>query len=107
MRCPRCADEHFIRNGKAEQRYKYKSCGFQFTVRHPGASWQCELTVFLYCCDLSMNAIAKMFDVAPSTIMQWIQKFGEQHAHPPEPDTDTAVVVELDEMRHYLKKRKL
>ena len=37
--------------------------------------------------------------------MQWIWKFGEQYAHPPELDTDTAVTVSLDDMRHYLKTR--
>ena len=40
----------------------------------------------------------------PTTILRWIRKFGIQHAQPPEPETDTAVVLELDEMWHYLKK---
>jgi hypothetical protein len=51
-----------------------------------------------------MNAIAKILRASPSTILQWIRDFGNQHAQPPEPQTDT-VVLELDEMWHYLKKK--
>jgi IS1 family transposase len=52
-----------------------------------------------------MNAIAKILRASPSTILQWIRDFANQHAQPPEPQTD-AVVLELDEMWHYLKKKK-
>jgi transposase-like protein len=111
MPCPRCAHTHCIKNGKVEKRprYKCKSCGFQFTRLTPGGYplWQCALAVFLYCHGLSMNAIAKMFSVSPSTILRWIRKFGEQHLQLPEPETDATVVVELDEMWHYLKKTKV
>jgi hypothetical protein len=51
-----------------------------------------------------MNAIAKILRASPSTILQWIRDFANQHAQPPEPETD-AVVLELDEMWHYLKKK--
>ena len=51
-----------------------------------------------------MNAIAKIIGASPSTILEWIRNFGSQHAHPPEPQADT-VVLELDEMWHYLKKK--
>ena len=61
-------------------------------------------SVFLYCHGLSMNAIAKILRASPSTILQWIRDFANQHAQPPEPQTDT-VVLELDEMWHYLKKK--
>ena len=48
-----------------------------------------------------------MFSVSPTTILRWIRKFGIQHAQLPEPETGTAVVLELDEMWHSLKKRKV
>ena len=60
--------------------------------------------VFLYCHGLSMNAISKMLGTAPSTILKWIRNFSHQHAHPPQPQTD-AVVLELDEMWHFLKEK--
>ena len=63
-------------------------------------------TVFLYCHGLSMNAIAKMLHASPSTILEWIRNFGGEHAKPPEPhETAKTVVLELDEMWHYLKKK--
>ena len=46
----------------------------------------------------------KILRASPSTILQWIRDFANQHAQPPEPQTDT-VVLELDEMWHYLKKK--
>ena len=63
------------------------------------------LTVFLYCHGRSMNAIAKMLRASPSTILEWIRKFGGEHAKTPEPEKTEAVVIELDEMWHYLKKK--
>ncbi len=48
----------------------------------------------------------KMLRASPSTILEWIRKFGGEHAKPPEPDKTEAVVIELDEMWHYVKKNK-
>ncbi len=59
----------------------------------------------LYCHGLSMNTIAKMLHASPSTILDWIRNFGSEHAKPPEPQETGAVVLELDEMWHYLKKK--
>ncbi len=52
-----------------------------------------------------MNAIAKMLHASPSTILEWIRNFGGEHAKPPEPQEIGAVVLELDQMWHYLKKK--
>lgn len=110
MSCPRCEHLHCVKNGKVEgkQRYRCKSCKFQFTRLTPRGHplWLRALAVFLYCHGLSMNAIAKMFSVSTPTILRWIRKFGVQHAQPPEPEAGTAVVLELDEMWHYLKKKR-
>ena len=53
-----------------------------------------------------MNAIAKMLRASPSTLLDWIRKFGGEHAKPPEPQQTGAVVLELDEMWHSLKRNK-
>ena len=110
MRCPKCQHPHFVKNGfvNEKQRYKCKNCNYQWTENHKHRGRpiaERALAVFLYCHGLSMNAIAKMF-AAPSTILQWIRNFSSEHAQPPEPQAD-AVVFELDEMWHYLKKNKL
>ena len=102
MSCPKCQHTHFVKNGHVseKQRYKCKSCGYQWTENHtyrgrPLA--EKALAVFLYCHGLSMNAIAKMLGASPSTILDWVRHFGTEHAHLPEPRAE-AVVLELDEM---------
>ncbi len=110
MSCPRCQHPHFVKNGRIheKQRYKCKDCSYQWTENHtyrgrPLA--EKALAVFLYCHGKpSMNAIAKMLHASPSTILEWIRTFGGEHAKPPQPQETRAVVLELDEMWHYLKK---
>lgn len=112
MSCPRCQHPHFVKNGhiNEKQRYKCKDCHYQWTTEktyrgRPLA--EKALAVFLYCHGLSMNAIAKMIQASPSTILDWIRNFGGEHANSPEPQQTNAVVLELDEMWHYLKKQTL
>ena len=110
MTCPRCQHPHFVKNGHIteRQRYKCKDCHYQW-IENPiyrgRPLAEKALAVFLYCHGLSMNAIAKMLHASPSTLLEWIRNFGNQHADPPEPEADT-VVLELDEMWHYLKKKR-
>ena len=110
MTCPRCQHPHFVKNGRIneKQRYKCKHCHYQWTENHiyrgrPLA--EKALAVFLYCHGLSMNAIAKMLQASPSTILEWGRNFAGEHAKPPQPQEATAVVLELDEMWHYCKKK--
>lgn len=110
MHCRKCQSTHFVKNGhiNKKQRYKCKKCDYQWTENHKHRGRplaERAFAVFLYCHGLSMNAISKMLDTAPSTILKWIRNFSNQHAHPPEHQTD-AVVLELDEMWHYLKEKK-
>ena len=110
MNCRKCQSTDFVKNGhiKKKQRYKCKKCDSQWTENHKHRGRPLEeraFAVFHYCHGLSMNAISKMLDTAPSTLLKWIRNFSNQHAHPPEPQTD-AVVLELDEMWHYLKEKK-
>src|SRR3712207_9293096 len=60
--------------------------------------------VLLYVSRLSMNRTAKLLGVSTPTVMAWIERFAEVYAQKPEPE-GRAVVVELDEMWHFLKKR--
>jgi hypothetical protein len=51
-----------------------------------------------------MNRTAKLLGVSTPSVMTWIEQFAEAYAQKPEPEGH-AVVVELDEMWHFLKKR--
>ncbi len=59
--------------------------------------------VLLYVGGLSMNRTAKLLGVSTPTVMAWIERFAEVYAQKPEPE-GRAVVIELDEMWHHLKK---
>jgi hypothetical protein len=51
-----------------------------------------------------MRAIARTFSVAPSTVLYWVRNFALKVYEKPVPQG--AVVIELDEMRHFIKSKK-
>ena len=105
--CPKCTHQHVVKAGKArgKQRWLCRGCGYQWTRTTPRGRplWQKSLAVFLYCHGLSMNALAKMFGVHASSVLQWIRRFAMEHSAKPEP-VGKAIVLEIDEMWHFLKK---
>jgi transposase-like protein len=108
LRCKRCGSEEQSKNGlmRGKQRYRCKACGLNFTDTPPrGMPLQVKVTaVLLYLSGLSMNRTAKLLGVSTPSVMAWIERFARDHAQKPEPE-GRALVVELDEMWHYLKKR--
>ena len=108
LRCKRCGAEEHVRNGlmRGKQRDRCKTCGLSFTDTPPrGMPLAMKAAaVLLYVSGLSMNRTAKLLGVSTPTVMAWIERFAEVHAQKPEPE-GRAVVIELDEMWHYLKKR--
>ena len=107
LRCKRCGSEEQTKNGfmRGRQRYRCKGCGLNFTDTPPrGMPFQLKVVaVLLYVSGLSMNRTAKLLGVSTPSVMAWIEQFAEAFAQKPEPE-GRAVVVELDEMWHFLKK---
>ena len=107
MRCKRCGGEEHVRHGlmRGKQRYRCKACGLNSTDTPPrGMPLAMKVTaVLLYVSGLSMNRTAKLLGVSTPTVQAWIERFAEVYAQKPEPE-GRAVVAELDEMWHYLKK---
>jgi transposase len=107
LRCKGCGGGEQVKNGfmRGEQRYRCKGCGLNFTDTPPrGMPLRVKVeAVLLYVSGLSMNRTAKLLGVSTPTVQAWIEKFAEIYAQKPEPE-GRAVVVELDEMWHYLKK---
>ncbi len=107
LRCKRCGSEEHVKNGliRGQQRHLCKSCGFNFTDTPP----RCKplalkaTAVLLYVSGLSMNRTAKLLGVLTPTVQVWLEQFAAAYAQKPEPEA-RAVVIELDEMWHYLKK---
>jgi hypothetical protein len=91
---------------RGKQRYRCRACGLNFTDTPPrGMPLQVKVTaVLLYVSGLSMNRTAKLLGVSTPSVMTWIEQFAKDYAQKPEPE-GRALVIELDEMWHYLKKR--
>ena len=108
MQCGKCGSKNSVKAGfnHGKQRYKCKECGRQFTQTQDKNATKRALSLYLYVVGLSMNAIARMVSVEPSTVLYWIKNFALRLYEKPTPQGD--VTVELDEMWHFLhsKKRK-
>src|SRR3954469_17775617 len=108
LQCKRCGGEEHVKNGlmRGKQRYRCKACGLNFTDTPPrGMPLRVKGTaVLLYLSGLSMNRTAKLLGVSTPSVMTWIERFAEVYAQKPEPE-GRALVIELDEMWHFLKKK--
>jgi transposase-like protein len=106
--CPQCGNNEAIRSGRVqqEQRWKCKECNYQYTRLAPRGRpvWQKSLVVFLYNSGMSMHAIAKIFDVQPSTVLKWLRIYGKEY--PAVQDTGNILTMELGAMQKHLKKKR-
>ena len=107
LRCKRCGSEEQVKNGlmRTKQRYLCKGCGLNVTDTPPRGKPLAlkAAAVLLYVSGLSMNRTAKLLGVSTPTIQAWLEQFAAAYAQKPEPE-GRAVVIELDEMWHDLKK---
>jgi len=92
---------------KGAQRYKCKECGRQFVPsRHHGRSETEKLTaVLLYINGLSLRTIGRLLKVTAAGVLKWVRQYAIENYEKPKPKSN-AVVIELDEMWHYLHSKK-
>jgi transposase-like protein len=107
--CKKCVSAEVVKAGKINenQRYKCKKCGCQFQPnRIKGRPESTKrLAILLYLCGLSMRTISKIVKTDVHAVYRWIRKFAEDNYEKPEPKGGS-VVVELDEMWHYIHNKK-
>src|SRR3712207_6223383 len=107
LRCKRCGSEEHVKNGlmRGKQRYLCKACGLNFTATPaPGKPPAMKvMAVLLYISRLAVDRTGKLLGVSTPTIQAWLEQFAKTYAQKPEPE-GRAVVIELDEMWHYVKK---
>ena len=107
LRCKRCGSAEQVKNGmmRGQQRYRCKACGLTFTdTPARGRPLALNVTaVLLSVSGLSMNRTAKLLGVSTPAVQGWIEQFAAAYAQKPEPQ-GRALVIELDEMWHDLKK---
>ena len=106
MMCPKCHSGQTVKAGHNHgmQRHKCKDCGYQYTEHEDKNALIRVQSLYLYICGLSMRTIARMFSVAPSTVLYWVRNFALKAYEKPTPQGD--VVIELDEMWHFIKSKK-
>lgn len=106
--CPKCAFQKSVKNGNhhGRRRYRCKQCGFQFTRSTPRGrpAQEKAMAVLLYTMGLSLNSIARLLSVSTPAVLRWVRLFAEKVYEKPEPRE--AVIVELDEMWHFLGSKK-
>lgn len=100
-KCPRCNHRRAIKSGLVlgEQRWKCKSCAYQFTRFEPRGRplWQKSLAVFLYSHGVSLHSIGRIFDVQPSTALKWVRSHSNSYATA-SPEKRTVMIMGLKEM---------
>ena len=108
MKCRKCGSSESVKNGKRgdAQCYKCKDCGFQYTRENSKGRSEAERNkaIALYLLGLSMRAIAQLFHVNVTTILYWVRNFAITHYTKPTPQGP--IVIELDEMWHFIKSKK-
>ena len=107
MKCKKCGSTHIVKNGKRRkvQCYLCRNCKHQFTSefgRH--GQEEVNMAVSLYSVGLSFRTIAALFCVNGSTIYRWIRAYAEANYEKPLPQGE--IVVELDELCHFIKSKK-
>ncbi len=87
-------------------KWKCKTCRRQTSLRgaRDGAAAardrkRLEATL-LYLCGLSLNVIAFLKGVVPSTILNWVRHCARRWAAKPQPGAEGVLVMELDEVWH-------
>ena len=107
--CPKCGSTEVVKNGKAvgKQRHKCRNCQYQFTRTEKRGKPQSVINtaIILYLFGLSMNAIAKLLKVSTPAVLYWIRTFARKQTLKPTPERAQVVVLELDEMWHFLEKK--
>ena len=107
--CPKCQSDRVIHNGSAAGKPKKqcKQCGDQFTRTTPrGKPLTTKINAVLwYLSGMSMNRVAFLLRVSAQAVLTWSRDFAKGSYEKPEP-TGRTIVLQLDEMWHYVKKKR-
>jgi transposase-like protein len=106
--CKRCQGTDYVKRGTVRnlQRYQCKTCGCNFTNTPPRGKPPAmkALALMLYAMgNMSFCSIARLLGVSDVAVLKWVR---DEARRLPEPAvTAETVIITLDEMWHFLKKR--
>ena len=106
--CKRCQGRDYVKHGTVRklQRYQCKACGYHFTdtpLRGKPPAMK-ALALMLYAMgNMSFGSIGRILGVSDVAVLNWVRNEARQL---PEPAVRAkTVIITLDEMWHFLKKR--
>lgn len=79
MICKRCGGQESHKNGmmNGKQRYRCKSCGFNFTTGFRGKPIELrQQALKLYLEGMGYRAIGRMLHVSNVTVLNWVRAYG-------------------------------
>jgi transposase len=107
--CPQCQSDRLVNNGSAAGKPKKlrRQCGYHFTRPTPrGKPLAMKVhAVLLDLSGISMHRIAFLLRVSAPSVLNWLRTLAQEHYEKPEPPS-RAIILELDEMWHYLKQKR-
>ena len=111
--CKNCSKDTIVKNGivRNKQRYKCKSCGYNFTLGDDRTSEKIvalkALVVLLYALSKgSYNMLGKIFGRNRSLIYRWIKEAGLSFDDPDVDGDGDIREIEFDEMWHFVNSKK-
>jgi transposase len=105
--CPKCQQEKVVKNGfvKENQRWKCKSCKYEFTRLTPKGkpATMKAMALTLSISGMSFRAIGEFLGVSGNAVSDWVKEHLAQM--PPMPTPEKVTVVEYDEIWHFIQKK--
>ena len=110
MSCIKCGHNQVVKNGSVHGKAKKKctACGYQFTkdTWHDDQKYPLRiklLAVWLSLSGLSMRRISRLCHWSTQSVLNWVRNYAREH-YEQLPLEGKSVILEVDEMWHYLKK---
>lgn len=109
MNCPKCKSTKYVKNGKVNdrQRYKCKQCSFSYTVEYKAGikPEYKRLALMMYLEGMGFRSIGRIIGVSNVAILNWVKSFGIKAGELPVKGSPVKE-VELDEMHTYIGSKK-
>jgi transposase len=112
MKCPKCSGVRYVKAGQAlsKQRYQCKGCGCKFTRSTPkGADASSKRqALHMYLEGVGMRSIGRLLQISHVAVYKWLRAAGESVyiKHLRGYEENSVEVMELDELRSYIKSKK-